>query len=749
MANEWRIVLAGVLSITPVSWALGQSAPQAESNTNGQLEEVVVTAQRRGENLQSVPISVSAIDADSLQASGVSSTQDLGMVAAGLSMEQATGSLQPHIRGIGTSANGPGIESPVAIYVDGVYYANALGSVLTLNDIERVEVLKGPQGTLFGRNTTGGLIQIISKDPSQEFSGREQVSYGDYQDVIDNFYVTGGLTSALASDLSFHYEHQGQGYGTNIFNGSPVDRMDHDYALRNKYLLQASDTTQVRLSLDYEDKLTSLFTAHPINEGTSGAANAIVLNSPVDGGPFPLGGQRDVDLYVNSLGKLESGGGTLNIKQDLGPLTLTSITAYRDAIWRFDIDIGFVPIDSASLPAAQRDSQFSQEFQLASGQSAGLKWAAGLYYFWAKDSWDPLQIQLRGPESAPLPGINIDYRDQQRTNSFAAYAQATQEIFANTNLTLGARYTYETKNFEGSNTVSFPGLPIPTTVTSLVTSAYPDHLHEDKPSYRVSLDHNFTENLMSYVSWTTGFKSGGYNISAPNESPYAPETVESWEVGTKTEWLDHRFRFNASAFHYDYKDIQIGYFIAGSEAFRNGAEAQLYGLDVEFDAVLTKGLTFSGGLEWLHDRFLSFPDAPIAVPGVACTTTTDAPLCVGSAANNRLPYAPNIAFDVGLHYTTEILANRMDVDLRDSYTSQWFGSPDNTVYQAPFHVLNAAVQWTDQSGHFSASLWGKNLTNTFYAEGVFEAPQGVGRTLGAPRTFGLSATYRFGAHSRS
>jgi len=273
MASKWRIFVASVLSIIPLAWASGQSAPEAQSNDNAALAEITVTAQRRGENLQSVPISVNAIDAEHLQASGVSTTQDLGMVTPGLSMEQATGSLQPHLRGVGTSANGPGIESPVAIYVDGVYYANAPSSVLTLNDIDRVEVLKGPQGTLFGRNSTGGLVQVVSKDPTQEFSGNEQVSYGNYQDVIDTLYVTGGLTDKLASDLSLHYEHQGEGYGNNIYDGSQVDQVNYEYDLRNKYLLQVGDTTQARLSLDYEQR-SGFPIAHPINEGTAGAARA-------------------------------------------------------------------------------------------------------------------------------------------------------------------------------------------------------------------------------------------------------------------------------------------------------------------------------------------------------------------------------------------------------------------------------------------------------------------------------------------
>jgi iron complex outermembrane receptor protein len=317
-------------------------------------------------------------------------------------------------------------------------------------------------------------------------------------------------------------------------------------------------------------------------------------------------------------------------------------------------------------------------------------------------------------------------------------------LFDDTNLTVGARYTYETKNFGGLETTSFPGTPYPTSVAPVVPGTYPDHIHEDKPSFRASLDHKFTPDIMTYASFNTGFKSGGYNISVPSQQPYSPETLHAWELGTKTEWLDRRLRVNASTFYYDYTDIQIGYFVLGSEAFRNGAKAEIYGADLDFEAVVVEGFTVNGGVDYMHDRFTSFADAPLAVPGSACTDTADAPLCEGSAAGHKLPYAPTTTFNLGANYGVALYGGKADLDVAYFFSSGFFTSPDNTINQPHYNLLNASIGWTDPSSRWTARLFGRNLTNQFYAISLVETPQGDARTTGAPRTYGVTVAYRFG-----
>ena len=215
-----------------------------------EVQEIIVTAQRRKERLQDVPIVVNAFAGDQLEAAGIKSTLDLAAVTSGLEFGTQAAYGQPFLRGVGTVANVPGVESPVALYVDGIYYGAMIGSVLTLNDIEQVEVLKGPQGTLFGRNATGGLIQITTKDPTQKFAGYADAGYGSYNTATGDLYVTGGVTQSVAANLSVHYQDQGTGFGRNAFTNSEVNKTK-DLSVRSKWVFAPSDATSIKAVFDY------------------------------------------------------------------------------------------------------------------------------------------------------------------------------------------------------------------------------------------------------------------------------------------------------------------------------------------------------------------------------------------------------------------------------------------------------------------------------------------------------------------
>ncbi|HEX8446746.1 MAG TPA: TonB-dependent receptor plug domain-containing protein, partial [Sphingomonas sp.] len=216
------------------------------------VEDIVVTAQRRGENLQKVPIAITAITAARLEAVGVDDSRDLAVLTPGLQAPSQAGYFQPRIRGVGTSSVGPGLENPVAVYVDGVYLASSAASLFSYSGIDRIEVLKGPQGTLFGRNSTGGLIQVVTRDPKGGFEGKASATYGNYQDFIGDLYVAGGTSDAAAIDFGIRYETQGKGYGTNVALGRETNRRSDDLSLRSKLLLRPTDTLTLRLSGDYE-----------------------------------------------------------------------------------------------------------------------------------------------------------------------------------------------------------------------------------------------------------------------------------------------------------------------------------------------------------------------------------------------------------------------------------------------------------------------------------------------------------------
>ena len=314
--------LAGVLQITVVGAAAdnsnqlpatksAQTSPSGSSLPTDQVQEIVVTAQRRSESLQDVPIAVTAVTAARLEAVGIQTTEDLDEITR-LTVPQTGGYYQPHIRGVGTSSNGPGIENPVALYIDGVYVADPPSSLVTLNNIDRIEVDKGPQGTLFGRNATGGLIQIITRDPQPTAHLDADVSYGNYQDVISRLYATDRLTSDLSADVALRYEYQGDGFGHNFFDGSDVGTLPHDLAARTKFLFEPSSATQARLTLDYEDRDSTRDIQH------LGTQYPGTFNNPFFGGPFPQGGPYDVNINQPFESTLQAGGAALQINQDLG-----------------------------------------------------------------------------------------------------------------------------------------------------------------------------------------------------------------------------------------------------------------------------------------------------------------------------------------------------------------------------------------------------------------------------------------------
>ena len=246
-----RALLLIALNAALVTNALAQVSAPASGSPGESLDEIIVTAQKRSENLQDVPIAITALTGNQLQAAGIVSANDLPTVVSGLSIGDTALYFQPHLRGIGTAAFGPGIENPVALYVDGVYYPSQLEAPTDLIDVSQLSVLKGPQGTLFGRNSTAGVIQMTTKDPQQSFGGEAQTSLDNYFTSRNYVYLTGGITSDLAANVSFRYTTQGNGWGRNIFNGDQIERDNKDLAVRSKWVYTPSDSTTIRLNMDW------------------------------------------------------------------------------------------------------------------------------------------------------------------------------------------------------------------------------------------------------------------------------------------------------------------------------------------------------------------------------------------------------------------------------------------------------------------------------------------------------------------
>jgi len=739
-----RVALLSLAAAMQIAIAHAQTAvsaaPPANSSAGGPtggIEEIVVTAQRRSESMQEVPIAVTAITASRLEGLGIRTTQDLGELTPGLSVPADTGFFQPHIRGVGTSSTGAGVENPVALYIDGVYIANPPSGVLSLNNIERIEVDKGPQGTLFGRNATGGLIQVITRDPQQTTHLDADVSYGNYQDVVGRLYATAGLASDLSADVAVRYEHQGDGLGHNFYDGSEIGVVPHDLAVRSKFLFEPTSETQVRLTLDYENR------AGDLNQPHLGTQYPGTFNNPFFGGPYPQGGPFDKNENAPFQSALQGGGAALQINQDLAGLALESITAFRKSTYFFAEGLDFTPLPILAAAAHQSDQQFSQELRI-SGSNDKLKWTGGLYYFYAKDGFDPFDIDFGPTPVSPVFDVPVTVRlaDAQITNSAAGYGQASYEVFENTNLTLGGRYTYERKTIGGTSTFIVDNVPVSTTPYPAPALGIPSRETFDNFSYRIALDHKFTSAILGYISYSTGFKSGGFNLATASNPPYQPENIKASEIGLKSELFDRRLRLNVSAFNYLYDNIQVGQYVDNTEIVVNGAKAKMYGADIDAELAIVAGLTLNGGVSHIHDRFTSYPDAGFIVPVGGCVPAP-AGTCPGSAAGNKLPDTPTTTFNLGGDYKWTLPQGAIALDANYFYSSGFYGAPDNVAVQRAYSLTNASVIWSDPSDRFKAGFYGRNLGNKVYATSLAEGEAGLAVTWGQPRTYGVTIGYKF------
>ena len=736
------------LAVSTVSHAqepAGAAGPAASTDASpaaavpAGLEEIVVTAQRRSERLQNVPVAVTAASAARLAAVGITSTQELSVVTPGLTAPQVAGYAQPHIRGVGSSSNGPGIEPPVATYIDGVYIAAAPASLLTLNNIDRIEVLKGPQGTLFGRNATGGLIQVVTRDPKPDLTGAFNLSYANYRDVTADAYVSGPLADILKADLAVRYETQQKGWGRNLGTGNPVGDLPHDFAGRTKLLLEPSSRTQVRLAVDYEDR-DSRREAQKIDERQIPAT----FNNPFFGGPFPQGGKYDVNNDIDQLYRLKAGGASLQIKQDVGSVILQSTTAVRKTRFDFFLDLDQQPLNLVNLYGTSRDKQFSQELQLSSSGSSKLTYTAGLFYFYADDRWQSLDVNFAPSPISPVPGSPVTIRadDRMRTDSIAGYAQATYELFRDTHLTLGGRYTYERKKLDGLSSFIVGGIDVHDTAIPDPALTIPNSISFKRFNYRVALDHRFGPDILGYISYNTGFKSGGYNLSVPSNAPYKPEDIKAAEVGLKTEFFDRKARLNTAAYYYSYKNIQVGRYIDNNQSIYNGAGARIYGADLDGEIIVAQGLTINGGFAYNHARFTSFPLADYIIP-IDGLIPVPGGVVSASAKGNDLPFSPAVTVNIGGDYKITLPLGAVEANVTYFRASRFFGNADNVSSQPAYDLINMSISWTASNAHVSAKLWGKNIGNTYYATSLVEANQGIIRSNGAPRTYGVTVGYRF------
>lgn len=684
------------------------------------LEEIIVTAERREARLQDVPIAVSALSASGLQDAGIVSTPDIVFAVPSLNFTRQLNGMAPFIRGIGNKNGSPGDESAVGLYVDGVYYASLSGGVFALNNVERVEVLRGPQGTLFGRNSAGGVIHIITRDPQQEFSADLSLGYANYDTIEATAYLTGGITENIAADLSVYFMNQGDGWGRNLVTGSPTFIGD-EFQIRTKWMFTPGPSTTIRFTAEY-GRETPILTPW--------------LRPPVGGqviGDTPYSGFFNVLANVDSTAERETWGGNLQIRHDFGDAALLSITSYRDVFV-------FSAFDQDGSPQARTDifndtfsRTWTQELQLSSSPASRIQWVIGAYYFRDASGYSPNAIYTNGVlTSARYPTLTSE--------SVAGYAQATVPIFESTRVTGGVRYTLDNRTLNSFQYAGPTGgviLGPPGTIGQVVQQSSRDNAF----TYRLSVDHSFTRDFLVYASASRGFKSGLFATTNVTQPGVRPEFVDTYEIGIKTDWLNRRLRFNLAGFLNRFKDIQLQQALTGGTRLLNAASASIDGFELELTAMPITNFQIGLAVTYLDARFTDFPNAPAQIPAPS-GNGTNVNIVVPNAAGNPTQLAPPWVVSGNAQYVIPMGSSEIafggTVYYNDGYAFDFI----NRVRQEDYTLVNAFIEWRSSDERYSVRLWGRNITDARYTSNTSILPAGDLTVPAAPRTYGVTARIR-------
>lgn len=696
------------------------------ASTSNQLQEVTVTAERRAENMQQVPITIQSLTAAQALQKGIVSFDSLMQELPNATFTRSANATNTFIRGVGDASASPSQEPSAAVYVDGVYMPVSNGlTTFDFNNIQSIQVLEGPQGTLFGRNAAAGVIQITTPDPSQELSGKIEAGYGNYDTYSADGYVTGGVTDKLSADVSLLEYDQIDGFGRNLTTNTPT-YTERDAAIRSKWLYDFSDATQIRFVADYSnyDSRSPADQYVPASAGLGLAQGAKYAHGPL----LPSYDSYNAHPPVNDN---MMDGGALTVDHNIGSVMhFQSITSYRWFSGYQTIDTSFAPVVSNS---DWYDSHFdahyvTQEFHLTNLNPGRLTWLVGAFYYGNEVYGSDPRVFYEGPVASPMSAFTSTSAVQNLASG-SLFGQTSAAITDTTKFTLGVRYTDERVKESSSETNTNGAFIVPRTTQEL----------RDQPlTWRAVLDQQFTSNILGYVSYNRGFKTGGFNQLSAGSAPYQGEHIDAYEIGMKSQFLDNRLRFNLTGFYYRYTDIQTSISIGTNQLFVNAASARNFGLDEVLDFVATDHLIFSSAVGLLNAKYLSWPNSfSYYANGVK--------FLIPNAGGDDLPYAPTSSANVSANYHDVMTSiGKFGATVTVAYMDEYYFTPDMGLENPANILLSAAIEWRPPADDsWAVRLWGTNLTNATTYNFGSEGTQGWIVSLNKPRMFGIKVEKDF------
>jgi iron complex outermembrane receptor protein len=721
-----------------------QAVPAMAQNAPTQLEEIVVTAQRREQNLQQVPIAISAMTAEMLAQSGLRDPRDLQGFVPNLQFQSGTAATTSIIflRGVGIGDFNANTTGAVGVYVDDVFQGATSGKLFNVFDGDGIEVLRGPQGTLYGRNTTGGAIRFSSRKPTDEFAANMSMLYGRY----DEFRLEGGIGGPIVEDkvnvrIAGLY-NQRDGWLRNRATGNDLNDLDL-WAARAIVDFTPMDTLLLRLTVHGGANRGGARQFQHRGQGVdffgdpAFDANGVPLDglgyADTDGnanaGDYDVEGQEDVDVFGASLfGRL-----------DLDGVTLTSITAYEEVDRSTLEDTDASPNDVLTAVYIDEPRQWSQELRIQSTDGERLDWILGAFYFHddldTDSSYDLLRA-LRVPTDDNPTGFDpansiglLRYPFTQTTESVAVFGQTDFRLGETLTLTTGLRYTADSIDFEYQSFFDELGFIVP--VLDIDDSEDFSNL-----SGRLALSYQASDDMLLYASVSSGYNSGGFPGAASTDplqlKPFDSEDLYAYEAGIKSEFMDRRLRFNAAAFYYDYQDLQVFIYDVSTgipiQRKLNAGSGEIYGLEADLTFRPTSGLDLFLSMSVLDSEYKDFAD------GLG-----------NDFSGNKLVNAPEFSATAGLSYTHPLGdAGSLRALLDGSYQSRVYFTPANDpLYgESDVTMLNARLAWARSDGRIEVALWGKNLTDERWVNFIAPVITMDQLNYNDPQTYGIELSYR-------
>lgn len=740
----------------PMLWMLGVSTPAAAENTptqtaidTGQIEEVLVSARRRGdERLQDVPVAVSVLSDEALRKAGITDLAEVATRTPSFTFGQQIGNQQEVvIRGIGTlRLTGSAAEPSVGLFIDEVYVGRRGTATPPLFDLERVEVVRGPQGTLYGKNVVGGAVNLLTARPSDETSARVAVSYGQFdvlggRDIWEgSAYVTGALSNSVAARAAVYYRKH-DGYSQNTLLDERLDDQDN-YAVRGSLLFQPTDALDIHVVADFSHNESHGQSRRAVDDPSVLGLGAVVASGLLSDNV------RESDAPWTQWEDQDTAGLTARFDYRLGgghALTYLSAVRYGDFNGRYSLVGTRSPPSLTDAANGQREKYtgITQDLRLSSPADGVLRWVAGLYFL--REDTDIIDnsiatsfLSVLGPGSVGdvLDGEFI-YDQENITKSSAVYGELSWALSDALSLTVGGRYTYDDKDYRNrSECLDFGAQPdFIYCVAPLGAEFWNIRTSKSWSEFtpKASLDWRASEDALLYVSAAKGFKGGGWQGKPATEAaalfPYDPEIAWTYEAGAKTRWADGRVLANVAVFHTSFDDLQVEQLddTGLSLIIDNAASARIDGVELELQLrpVPTLQLWLSGS--YLDSEYRDFIDS-----------------AGNDLSGNRLARTPEFRLTGGADYTIPINGD-LSLDTRVEY--QWQDEMpwlvENTVFEDSYGLLDARVALQAREEQWEVALFGKNLTDELYRLDAIPFLGDVFSRFGAPRSYGVQFTKSF------